>query len=193
MRLFTFISYLIPLTVLELGGAYGSTQDSATTTVAPDGNLDMITGKESTNAGPKKRTDVVLFSPDDLKTDKRVLLSCVGHVFDVSTGERFYGSEGSYRVFGRQDASRVYATAQFGLTSGLDNLDGLTPEQLDSVISYLEFYHNHKTYKFVGYLKGRYFDADGFPTEKFKEFESLKQQRAEFKKKQEELLDTAIQ
>ena len=123
-----------------------------------------------------------IFTPQELKTDPRLLLVCVGHVFDVSSGERFYGPDGPYKIFGRQDASRVFGDGNFDATENLDSIDGLQGEQLDGVIDYLRFYQNHKSYKFAGLLHGRYFNANGSPTVKYQEFLRLRTERERTKK-----------
>jgi hypothetical protein len=161
-------SLLVPVTAFLAAGAIFYFK------AAPGGAGNVVHNSPN---GPTLR----IFTPQELKTDSRLLLACVGHVFDVSSGEKFYGPNGPYKIFGRQDASRVFGDGKFDATENLDNIDGLLGEQLDGVIDYLKFYQNHKSYKFVGLLHGRYFNANGSPTVKYQEFLRLRTERERLK------------
>ena len=45
-----------------------------------------------------------------------------------------------------------------------DDLAGLSPNQVKSVVEWRQFYEKEDKYPFVGYLVGRYFDSGGVPT-----------------------------
>jgi hypothetical protein len=53
---------------------------------------------------------VKIFSKHELKSKDRVLLSILGHVFDVTEGKKFYSEGGSYEKLARGDYTRAYAT-----------------------------------------------------------------------------------
>jgi hypothetical protein len=98
------------------------------------------------------------------------------HVFlhsfriDVSKGERFYGTGGPYSAFARRDASRLLGTGILNPAPqpDTDNVDELTLDQIGVVQSYIDLYR--KKYDFVGVLQGRFFDANGRPTKKYREY-----------------------
>ena len=78
-------------------------------------------------------------------------------------------------VLGR-DASRAFITGEF--TKDLnDNLDGLDDSQIASLFEWLDFYD--KTYTFLGYLNGRFYDKDGQKTDYYKELEVKKGRQAQ--------------
>jgi hypothetical protein len=43
----------------------------------------------------------------------------------------------------------------------------LSPAQCSSLYTWMKFYQTHKTYKQVGVLHGRYYDANGYPTQHY--------------------------
>jgi hypothetical protein len=49
---------------------------------------------------------------EELQADTRLLLSLLGHVFDVAGGEEFYGPGEHYRGFVGRDASRAFVTGE---------------------------------------------------------------------------------
>ena len=62
----------------------------------------------------QNKTDTInsikVFSKHELKSEDRVLLSILGHVFDVTEGKKFYSEGGSYEKLARGDYTRAYAT-----------------------------------------------------------------------------------
>lgn len=84
---------------------------------------------------------------------KRLLLSIVNHVFDVTKGGNFYGRDGHYAGFTGRDATRAFATGNFddGLT---EDTSGLSSGECKSILEWLGFYKNSAKYPFVGYLDG---------------------------------------
>jgi hypothetical protein len=79
----------------------------------------------------------IVFSNEDLLTDKRLLLSIVGNVFDVSDGEKYYGQGGGYSILSRRDCSKFYATG----TTCDDDITGFESEQCEAVMQWLDFYN----------------------------------------------------
>jgi hypothetical protein len=73
----------------------------------------------------------------------------------------FYsGPGGGYSIFSGKDASRSFVTGDFqnDLT---DDIADLRPEDIASILHWREFYENHKDYKFVGVVAGRFYNAQG--------------------------------
>ena len=115
---------------------------------------------------------VKVFTAKDLSSDSRLLLGIVGHIFDVSEGKNFYGPGHGYaRLIGR-DCSRFYATGEFSADGNDENMDDFEPEQCRAVSEWLDFYQNHKSYKFVGLVSGLYFNSDGLNTSAYRNFEA---------------------
>ncbi|KAI0596589.1 membrane-associated progesterone receptor component 1 [Biscogniauxia sp. FL1348] len=78
--------------------------------------------------------------PYDGKEGRPVYLAVRGRVFDVSAGSNFYGPGGPYENFAGRDASRGLACHSFDqdmltqdLDGPLDKLDGLGPEEMESL------------------------------------------------------------
>lgn len=86
----------------------------------------------------------------------RLLLSIVGHVFDVSVGRSVYGQGGSYGFFAGTDATRSFATGDFENDLN-DNVTGFSEEQCMSIEGWLKFYQESDKYHFVGYLQDSVF------------------------------------
>ena len=48
-------------------------------------------------------------------TDEKIFMAVCGHVFDVSSGKAFYGTQGAYGNFAGRDSSRGLAMSSFGV------------------------------------------------------------------------------
>jgi len=94
---------------------------------------------------------------------KPLLLVVIGEVYDVGTGERFYGPGSGYSVFAGKDASRAWSDTQAN-QSDMSDVSGLDMSDLGAILEWRKFYRDHVNYTFVGVVKGRYFDAEGEPT-----------------------------
>lgn len=113
-----------------------------------------------------------------------IYLAIVGRVFDVTSGARFYGADGSYKFFSGIDGSRAFASGKFiedGLT---DDVSDLSPLDCAGIQSWLE--HYYKQYTYVGKVEGYFFDDRGSKRagllsfeEKLKEAHRLQQDSAE--------------
>jgi len=83
----------------------------------------------------------------------RLLLSIVGHVFDVTAGRDFYGKAKGYGFFAGTDATRAFATGEF--TNDLnESVAGFTEDQCMAIEGWLAFYKDSSKYPFIGYLEG---------------------------------------
>lgn len=102
---------------------------------------------------------------------QQLLLVIVGEVYDVTEGHSFYSAGGGYEGFcNGTDNSRAFLTADFDLNA-TDNLDGLKPGECLGIHGWSKFYANHSKYQFVGLLHGRFYDADGAPTDALRRYE----------------------
>ncbi|CAE8644056.1 unnamed protein product, partial [Polarella glacialis] len=147
--------------------------------------LTLSTLTENTGQLPAVRRKVLeakLWSSEELALhdgrdkSKPLLMAVVGEVFDVGTGHQFYGpGAGGYSGFAGRDGGRALATGDFtpeGFTSSLVDLE---EDEVYEVLRWRDFYRKHETYRFVGYLQGPYFGADGKATPELK---TVKQQQA---------------
>lgn len=86
-----------------------------------------------------------------------VYLAVRGRIFDVTSGRNFYGPGGPYENFAGRDASRGLACHSFDadmltkdLDGPLDKLDGLGPEEMESLRGWEERFESK--YLVVGKL-----------------------------------------
>jgi len=112
-----------------------------------------------------------LFSADELSkyggdNNRTILLSCLGQVFEVTKGRKFYGTNQSYSFFSGRDASRAFISGKFsqeGNQVAVDDVDDLDNEEIFAIVEWRDFYH--KEYKHVGKLVGgNFYDSAGAPT-----------------------------
>eukprot|EP00968_Pinguiococcus_pyrenoidosus_P000812 scaffold48_cov311-Pinguiococcus_pyrenoidosus.AAC.7 len=111
-----------------------------------------------------------LWTEERLKADGRLLLVVLGEVYDVSSAEHYYGKGASYGVFVAQDATRAFVSGEFeedDATADISDFDG---SKCLGVKHWLDFYRFHDTYRFQGLLVGRYYDAQGKPTQAWHDF-----------------------
>ncbi|XP_038059270.1 neuferricin-like [Patiria miniata] len=119
---------------------------------------------------------------------KGLYLALFGQVFDVGKGARHYGPGGGYEFFAGCDATRAFVTGEFNDEGLVDDVEGLSPQQMIEVETWVNFYK--KEYVPVGKLIGRHYDASGAPTDAFKRAELVleegrkeKEKEAEFNRK----------
>ncbi|KAK9098117.1 hypothetical protein Syun_025162 [Stephania yunnanensis] len=67
---------------------------------------------------------------DGRDPDKPIYVAIKGRVFDVSSGETFYGPGGSYCSFAGRDASRALAKMSKNEEDICASIDGLTEKEL---------------------------------------------------------------
>lgn len=110
---------------------------------------------------------VVLMTPLELaafngSSGGPLYLALLGDVFDVSEGTRFYGPGGAYSGFVAKDASAAFLSGNFTPEGLHDDVSGLTPDELKSLVDWRSFYHMQ--YRHVGWLVGRFYSDTGLPT-----------------------------
>lgn len=92
------------------------------------------------------------------KDSSKIFIAVRGKVYDVTQGKSFYGPQGPYANFAGRDASRGLALNSFDpscltpVTEPLDDLLGLSKEELASLDSWEELFENK--YPIVGTLRG---------------------------------------
>ncbi|QLQ79949.1 hypothetical protein HG537_0C05980 [Torulaspora globosa] len=101
------------------------------------------------------------FSLDELsqfsgeKSPERILLSVKGHVFDVTSGSRFYGKWGAYRKFTGTDCSKLFSYPQWDMSAlgkpCSSDLSDSIPTELARVDSWLQFFQ--RKYPEIGYVE----------------------------------------
>lgn len=84
--------------------------------------------------------------------DSTILISFHRHVFDVSTGSRFYGPGNKYSILAGKDSTRAFITGCFHESALTHDTRGLTAAQLAQVDEWLQFYIHHDTYRWVAML-----------------------------------------
>jgi hypothetical protein len=70
---------------------------------------------------------------------------------------------GGYGGFSGRDATKSFVTGDFE-NDLHDDIVHFTPEEFEAVVGWREFYENHETYRYVGRLEGRFYDAKGHPS-----------------------------
>ena len=90
-----------------------------------------------------------------------IYIAILGDVFDVTSGQRFYGKGQGYEHFAGRDASRAYATGDSTGEGLTDDVAGLPLDDLKAISGWHDFYVQHENYTFVGVVVGRHYDANG--------------------------------
>jgi predicted heme/steroid binding protein len=81
-----------------------------------------------------------------------VYLSVKGNIYDVSSARAMYGPGGGYHGFAGRDATRAFATGCLETECMVSSIDGLTESELKEIDRWVELYHNHDKYTYVGRL-----------------------------------------
>jgi hypothetical protein len=108
---------------------------------------------------------------------KRIYVSILGSVFDVTSGAKHYGPGGNYNGAAGRDASKAFYSGNF-TADQTDDLSAAKPGELASVYRWRNFFRDHKTYTPVGRLTGRFYTAAGQPTEELQRIEKVGAQAA---------------
>eukprot|EP01082_Thalassiosira_pseudonana_P014713 g13198.t1 g13198 contig8:140454-141582(+) len=95
--------------------------------------------------------------------DNPIWLSILGKVYDVTTGEDFYGEKsGSYKFYSGRDASPCFSSGKNNPEGAEEDLSEWEAKKLISIYEWSEFYEKHETYKYLGVLVGsKYYDEEG--------------------------------
>lgn len=83
-----------------------------------------------------------------------ILLSIFGRVYDVTSGAKFYGPEGSYSMFAGRDVTKALSTGCKAEECITRDTTGLTEKQLTEGKRWLSFFQMHDKYSYVGNLEG---------------------------------------
>lgn len=101
-----------------------------------------------------------LFEFGNGQDDNPILIAIMGHVYDVSLGERFYGPEGRYHLFAGHDITYALSTGCRAHECVETRADRVQDEkQLREGKRWLSFFHMHDKYPLVGKLEGDYFET----------------------------------
>lgn len=112
-----------------------------------------------------------------------IYISILGRVYDVDKGRRHYEVGSGYNVFAGRDSTPSFVTGAFSREKAVDDVKGLSPEEMLGIKEWLDFYR--KDYTFVGKLIGRYYDSEGNPTEALNEAKAVIKEGQKLKKLQE--------
>ena len=164
------------------GGASGAAAQTATGAVSPagksirqlqSGEAAFLNATEDTeyprlDLGEDWQAPSVLWTEDELalrngtNAYRELVLCILGEVYDVGTGKEHYAPAMGYSGMAGRDASRGFSTGEYNSTLGVADLK---PSQLKAIFDWRKFYREHETYRFVGLLEGRFFDAAMRPTQ----------------------------
>ncbi|CAG4988588.1 unnamed protein product [Parnassius apollo] len=140
-----------------------------------------------------KNHSKVVLSHDELShyngiDHDRLYLAVLGHVFDVTIGNKHYKKGSAYNYFIGKDGSRALVTGDFKDESPLkDHILDLRCNDLLTLLHWRQTYK--KKYTFVGFLNGRYYDDQGKETNYMKEVKNrIKQCKVEKIKAEKENL-----
>lgn len=89
---------------------------------------------------------------DGRTEDTPIYLAISGNIYDVSAARKMYGPGGSYHGFVGRDSTRAYANGCLEEKCMTSSTEGLTENEMKQVTRWLELYHNHDKYKYVGRL-----------------------------------------
>ncbi|KAH7731734.1 Cytochrome b5-like Heme/Steroid binding domain containing protein [Aphelenchoides avenae] len=119
---------------------------------------------------------------DGTRPAKPVYLAILGRIYDVEKGRKHYAPGGGYHFFSGKDATRAFVTGDFTPEGLVDDVGGLSEQDLLSILDWIKFYE--KDYKLVGVLQGTYYDAHGKLTEAGQNVLELLERAAVWKEKQ---------
>ena len=112
-----------------------------------------------------------LISHDELAKhttkDKRIWLSILGKVYDVTEGVDFYdATRGGYKFYAGRDASPCFATGKNTPEGAEEKIDEWETKKQLGVYEWSTFYANHNKYTYMGVLAGsKYYDELGNETQ----------------------------
>ncbi|XP_061599683.1 neudesin [Cololabis saira] len=112
-------------------------------------------------------TEEELRGHDGSEEGKPIYMAVKGVVFDVTTGEEFYGKDAAYNALVGKDSTRAVAKMSLDPADLTPDTAGLSEEQLASLESVFEGTYKAK-YPIVGYTASRILNEDGSPNQSFK-------------------------
>ena len=81
-----------------------------------------------------------------------IYIALDGLIYDVSAARELYGPGGNYHYFAGKDGSRGFATGCLSKDCETDLSQPLEDEEKEQLRKWIELYHTHDKYKFVGKL-----------------------------------------
>ncbi len=93
-----------------------------------------------------------LLEMDGRTKDTPIYISLRGLVYDVSAARDKYGPGKSYHALCGKDATISFATGCFGDSCPEKKVEDLNEEELKQVQDWIELYHHHDKYKYIGRL-----------------------------------------
>jgi predicted heme/steroid binding protein len=94
----------------------------------------------------------------DGEDGRPLLLSVFGHVYDVTSGERFYGPGAAYSGFAGRDVTYALSTGCRTDECLAKSPDDLSEKQIAEGKKWLSFFHLHDKYPLVGRLEIDYLE-----------------------------------
>lgn len=126
-------------------------------------------------------SDVKIWTREELgkytNLENGLYLAILGHVFDVTKGVKHYGPGETYHSFTGRDGSLAFITGDFSENGMKDDISSLTPQQIKSLNSWIDFYT--KSYSYKGKLIGNFYNSDGSPAAGFYYLEAKLKQAEE--------------
>ncbi|XP_013195554.1 neuferricin [Amyelois transitella] len=143
-------------------------------------HLESLLNKLAQSIHVNNTDSVNIFTPEQLSLydgvqHKKIYLSLMGSIFDVTAGVRHYGQGGPYSYFAGKDGSRSFITGDFkDESANKDNVLDLSCDDLFTLTNWKETLR--EKYLPVGVLVGRYYDTNGKETVYLKQFLSKQSQ-----------------
>lgn len=101
-------------------------------------------------------TEAELYEYGNGKDGKPILIGVLGHVYDVTAGDKFYGEDGNYADFSGHDVTYSLATGCKMISCVRTKAENLSESELNEAKRWLSFFHMHDKYKIVGKMESNY-------------------------------------
>jgi membrane-associated progesterone receptor component len=136
----------------------GNNKSLITTLLRKDNPMeDIMIEQEDESSNLPTYTPAELLEFGNGLGDHPILIGIMGRVYDVSSGERFYGPEGRYSLFAGHDITYALSTGCRTKECVEMPPNGLEGKQILEAKRWLSFFHMHDKYPLVGKLEGNYF------------------------------------
>ncbi len=136
----------------------GNNKSLITTLLRKDNPMEDIMIEEDESSNLPTYTAAELLEFGNGLGDHPILIGIMGRVYDVSSGERFYGPEGRYSLFAGHDITYALSTGCRTKECVEMPPNGLEGTQILEGKRWLSFFHMHDKYPLVGKLEGNYFE-----------------------------------